>query len=79
MLRFLILFVQRMFCNGKKNYTYGKHSKLRKGHKKLFYFLFFSVLIVIVDVSLFREGDMFVFLYEMEKKKLLLFDKKKDL
>lgn len=61
----------------KKNYTYGKHSKLRKGHKKLFYFLFFSVLIVIVDACLFREGDMFVFLYEMEKKKLLLFDKKR--
>lgn len=65
----LILFVQRMFCNGKKNYTYGNSLKVGVSQQKIVFFLFFSVLIVIVHACLSREGDMLAILSEMEKKK----------
>lgn len=53
----------------KKNYTYGNSLKIEERPTKNCFIFFFSVLIVIVDACLSREGDMFVFLYEMEKKK----------
>lgn len=54
----LILFIQRMFCNGKKkNYTYGNSLRIGVGQQKIVLFSFFSVLIVIVNACLFREGD----------------------
>lgn len=57
----------------KKNYTYGTQNW--GGPTKNCFILFFSVLIVIVHACLSREGDMFVIL--LEKKQLLLFNKKK--
>lgn len=75
----LILFVQRMFCNGKKNYTYGNSLKSwGRPTKKFFSFLFFSVLIVIVHACLSREGDAcHSFWNGKKKKKLLLFWQKR--
>lgn len=71
------MFVQRMFCNGKKNYTYGFSLKNGIGQEKKFvlFSLFFSVLIVIVHACLYREGDIFVFLFEMEPEKTVAVDK----
>lgn len=43
----LILFIQRMFCNGKKrSYTYGNSLKNGLGQQKIvFFFLFFQCLL----------------------------------
>ena len=58
-LKTLILFVQRMFCNGKKNnYINGNSLKMGVGQQNIVLH-FFLVLIVIVYACLSREGDMF--------------------
>lgn len=41
----LILFVQRMFCNGKRITIMATHSKLELASKKLFFFVFFQCLL----------------------------------
>lgn len=54
------MFVQRMFCNDKKNDTFGDSLATRVGEKIPFYF--FSVLIVIVDACRSRWRDASFFL-----------------
>lgn len=62
----LILFVQRMFCNGEGAKRFmATHSKIGESQYFFFVWFLFSVLIVIVHACLFREEDTLVFLFEM--------------
>lgn len=62
----LILFVQRMFCNGEGEKRFmATHSKIGESQYLFFFLVSFSVLIVIVHACLFREEDTLVFLFEM--------------
>lgn len=61
----LILFVQRMFCNGEGEKDLWQLTQ-KLGKANIFFCLVsFSVLIVIVHACLFREEDTLVFLFEM--------------
>lgn len=71
----LILFVQRMFRNGKKKYFFGNSLRIGVGQQKIVLFSFFPMLIAVAHACLSREGDVFVIVFEVEKRSRCCFDK----